>query len=112
MTAADPVSPPRGNPIALLRTIAIAEAISFLVLLGIAMPLKYGCGLPVAVLVTGAVHGALFLLFSWSLLRVVVQAQWPLPRALLVFVSALLPFGPFVLDGRLRQWSAAWPARR
>lgn len=112
MTAADPVSPDVNNPIARLRLVAIAEAISFLVLLGIAMPLKYACGLPIAVLLTGAVHGALFLLFCWSLLRVVVQAQWPLPRALLVFASALLPFGPFALDCRLRQWSAAWQGRR
>jgi len=37
------------NPIPFLRRIAKAEAISFLLLLGVAMPLKYVAGIPMAV---------------------------------------------------------------
>ena len=44
----------------LLRTVGILEGLSFLVLLFIAMPLKYGWGHASAVRVPGLVHGALF----------------------------------------------------
>ncbi|HEX6810663.1 MAG TPA: DUF3817 domain-containing protein [Planctomycetota bacterium] len=101
------------NPILLLRWMAIAEAISFLVLLGVAMPLKHVWGKPLAVLLVGSAHGGLFLLFCWSLVRVVQNANWPRGRVLLVFVSSLLPFGPFVIDRRVLQWAAEWrPASR
>jgi integral membrane protein len=107
-------SPARAkNPIPLLRWVAIAEAISFLVLLGIAMPLKYVWGKPEAVLLAGSVHGALFLLFCWSLWRVVQDTDWPRARVVTVFVSSLLPFGPFVIDRRVLQWATEWrPASR
>jgi integral membrane protein len=96
------------NPVPTLRAVACAEAISFLVLLGIAMPLKYAWGMPLAVLLAGSVHGGLFLLYCWALLRVVRDAQWPRRRIALVFVSALLPFAPLLLDRRMKQWSADW----
>ena len=49
-----------------LRVISIVEGISFIVLLLIAMPMKYIWGMPNAVTVVGMVHGVLFLL--WCLL--------------------------------------------
>lgn len=91
------------NPIKLLRKIAVLEGISFLVLLGIAMPLKYVFGKPEAVLLVGWIHGLLFVLFCGSLLHTTVVVRWPLTRAALMFVAALLPFGPFVMDRRLAQ---------
>jgi integral membrane protein len=96
------------NPIPLLRGIAVAEAISFLILLGIAMPLKYAWGMPVAVLIAGSIHGCLFLLFCWSLLRVAQNSQWQGRRTALVFVSGLLPTAPLILDKRMKQWAAEW----
>ena len=47
------------------RMVAIAEGISFLVLLGIAMPLKYILDVPEAVKVVGWIHGALFVTFIY-----------------------------------------------
>ncbi|MGN6531837.1 MAG: DUF3817 domain-containing protein, partial [Ginsengibacter sp.] len=49
-----------------LRWIGIAEGISFLLLLGVAMPLKYLYDFPVAVKVTGWIHGLLFILYSFA----------------------------------------------
>jgi len=46
-----------------LRTIALIEGISFIVLLGIAMPLKYLAGMPQAVTFAGWLHGMLFIAF-------------------------------------------------
>ena len=95
------------NPVSTLRAIGLIEACSFLVLLGIAMPLKYFAGQPGAVKVVGWIHGVLFILFCGALLRTVVVARWPLSRAALVFVAALLPFGPFVIDRRMKEYARA-----
>ncbi len=92
------------NPITFLRHTALVEGVSFLALLGVAMPLKYFAGLPMAVKVTGWIHGVLFVLFCFALLRVMMNTNWPLGRAAVVFIASLLPFGPFVLDRRMRQW--------
>jgi integral membrane protein len=91
------------TPIGRLRAIGILEAISFLVLLGIAMPLKYFAGLPEAVKVAGWTHGVLFMLFCGFLLEAKQQASWSFRRTGAVLVAALLPFGPFVIDRRLRK---------
>lgn len=94
------------NPVAVLRALSLAEGVSFLVLLGIAMPLKYWAGLPLAVRLAGSVHGALFLVFCWALLRAALAARWPWSRAALIFVAALVPFAPLWLDRHLRGWAA------
>ena len=95
---------PTRNPIPLLRATGLIEAVSFLVLLGVAMPLKYFAGLPAAVKVVGWTHGLLFVAFCAALAYTVVVARWPLGRGAMIFVAALLPFGPFVVDRRLRQY--------
>lgn len=92
------------NPIPFLRQIAFAEGVSFLVLLGIAMPLKYIAHMPLAVKIVGWLHGVLFVVFCFALLRTWIVARWPLLRCAVVFVAALLPFGPFVVDRRMAAW--------
>ena len=101
----------RRNPIPLLRTIGLVEAVSFLVLLLIAMPLKYAAGMPLAVKVVGWAHGVLFVAFVAALVWTMIAARWPLARGVLVFVAALLPFGPFVLDRKMNAYSAEFDQR-
>ena len=96
------------NPVAFLRLIALIEAVSTLILFGIAMPLKYVWGLPIAVRIAGSIHGGLFLVFCYALLRVLQQTDWPLRRAALVFVASVVPVAPFLLDGRMTAWAAAF----
>ena len=91
------------TPIGRLRAIGIIEAISFLLLLGVAMPLKYFAGLPEAVKVAGWTHGVLFIVFCCALLDAKQQARWSFWQTGTVLVAALLPFGPFVIDRRLRK---------
>lgn len=102
---------PTKNPVPFLRITALVEGVSFLVLLGIAMPLKYFAGLPGAVKVVGWIHGLLFVLFCAALLWTLIAARWPLARGALVFVSALLPFGPFVIDHRMKQYEQEFRQR-
>jgi integral membrane protein len=85
------------------RGIAIAEGVSFLALLLIAMPLKYLAGLPIAVMIAGSIHGILFITFiilAWEVKNHLQKnAAW-FGRA---FLASLLPFGTFVLDKSLRR---------
>ena len=98
------------NPIPFLRTIAKIEAISFLLLVGIAMPLKYFAHQPLAVKIVGSIHGALFVIFCVALLRTMLVARWPLPRGAMAFMASLLPFGPFLVDRRMAEYEAEFQA--
>ena len=85
-----------------LRAIGIVEGISYLVLLGVAMPLKYFADMPLAVTYFGWAHGVLFVLFCLALLEVKLEHKWTVKRCLVPFIAALLPFGPFVIDKKLK----------
>jgi integral membrane protein len=89
-----------------LLWIGRAEAVSFLVLLGVAMPLKYAAGMPLAVRIVGLAHGLLFLLFVMTLIRVTGEERWPRRLAILGFVASFLPFGPFWFE---RRWQRDRP---
>jgi integral membrane protein len=86
-----------------LRRVGKIEGVSFLVLLCIAMPLKYLAHLPLAVKLAGWAHGVLFIWFVFTLWRARARAPLSVGQALSVFIAALLPFGPFVIDRRLAQ---------
>lgn len=89
------------TPLDRVRTLGKAEGVSYLVLLGIAMPLKYAAGMPMAVKVVGWAHGALFVVFGFVLLQAMLALKWSLGKAAMVFIATFIPFGPFVIDGRL-----------
>ncbi len=98
-----------GDPLRQFRWIGWAEAISFLLLLGIAMPLKYMAGMPLGVRVVGAAHGALFVLYVVAAVRAARHDRWSFKQLVIAWVASLLPFGPFLIDHRLRGESASSP---
>ena len=87
--------------------LSLVEGVSTLVLFGIAMPLKYLAGLPLAVTVAGSLHGALFM----GLVAMFILGVWTIPMpgrlAALGIVAAVFPFGPFVFDARLERLGQA-----
>ena len=83
------------------RAIAYLEGLSFLVLLFIAMPLKYFWDSPESTRIVGAIHGALFLLYIVIATIVGKNARWPLKTFILSYVASTLPFGPFIFDRHL-----------
>lgn len=95
------------NPIKRFRLTALAEGSSFLVLLFLAMPMKYLMGMPRVVTVVGAIHGILFLLYIAQLTRLRTTHQWDNRFSVSTFLASLLPFGPFVFDKRLREKEVA-----
>ncbi|MGQ0829768.1 MAG: DUF3817 domain-containing protein [Bacteroidota bacterium] len=73
-----------------------------MLLLGIAMPLKYFAGMPQAVKITGMIHGILFLLYIAVLIHVAVVYHWSIKKIAIGFIASLIPFGPFYLDKMLK----------
>ncbi len=83
-----------------LRAIGILEGLSFIVLLGIAMPLKYFAGRPEAVRVVGMAHGLLFLLYLGATVQAALEYRWAWKRTLVIAAASLIPFGPFYVDAK------------
>lgn len=94
----------------LFRFVGYAEGTSFLVLLGIAMPLKYLAQIPEAVLVVGWMHGVLWVLYLLAALRAAVLCKWSFATFFWAGVASVLPFGPFVFDRWLRRTRETQPA--
>ena len=99
------------NPIGRLRLIGLLEGSSFLILLGIAMPLKYAAGLPLAVKYVGWAHGALFVLFLLALGHAAAETDLGLKKIAGAFIASVLPFGTFILDRHLKRDEQALLAR-
>ena len=85
------------------RLIAILEGISYLLLVGVAMPLKYLFNQPAPVLYIGWVHGLLFVLFCLALFVIWIKYKWSFWKTLGAFVASLIPFGTFILDKKLKK---------
>ncbi len=96
------------TPTARLRAVAGIEGISFLVLLFVAMPLKYMAGFPLAVRVVGSLHGALFVWGGLLALEGIRDRGKPWRWGWKIFGAALLPCGTFFLDRGLREDDAAY----
>lgn len=94
-----------------LRLVGWLEGISYLVLLGIAMPLKYAAGIPEVVQIVGWAHGLLFILFIAAVAHTTLTIRWHFKRVLGALVASVIPFGTFVLDAHLRRDVRAIAAR-
>jgi len=80
------------------RWISTMEAISFLLLLGIAMPLKYIWDLPQMDQVVGMAHGVLFVLYIGAAIYMKEKLNWSLGVLAIVVFCSVLPFGPFYAE--------------
>ena len=85
--------------------VAVAEGISYILLLFIAMPLKYLFDMPLAVKYTGWAHGLLFVLYIVFFIMTWMESRWKLVTAGMYLVSSLLPFAPFWVHKQLNKES-------
>ena len=95
------VSAPPDTPVGRFRIVAFWEGISYLLLLFVAMPLKYGLGMDMAVRVVGMAHGVLFIAYVATL-----ALAWNHLGARLGWIAGVLSFvpgGTFWLEARLRR---------
>lgn len=95
------VSASATTPVGRFRIVAFWEGISYLLLLFVAMPLKYGLGIDAAVRVVGMAHGVLFLAFCLTL--ALAARQLGASLSVVAFVMSLIPGGTFWLETRLRR---------
>lgn len=86
-----------------LRVVGFIEGLSFLLLLFIAMPLKYMWGNPILVKYVGMGHGILVIAFLAVLFIVCEREKWSLNMFVAGLISAILPFGTFVYDRKLKK---------
>lgn len=87
-----------------LRVIGLLEGISFLLLLFIAMPMKYMLDNPILVKYVGMGHGVLFILFLIVLFTVCERQKWSITMFILGLIASILPFGTFVFDRKLKNF--------
>lgn len=86
------------------RLIGLLEGMSYLLLLGVAMPMKYMMGLSWAVKYTGWAHGVLFVAYFVALFWAALEYKWNLKKIFLAGLVSLLPFGTFALDKHVKTW--------
>lgn len=96
------------TPTAHVRSAAFLEGISYVVLLFIAMPLKYLADRPMAVRVAGLIHGVLFMWLMFQLFEGVSSRGRPRAWAMRIGIASIVPFGTLALDRRLREEDEEW----
>lgn len=85
-----------------LRIVGFFEGISLILLLFVAVPLKYIWGYPQVSQILGTIHGALFLLFIINTLSVGVEQNWKFTTTTWkVLLACIIPFGTFYIDNKI-----------
>ncbi len=84
-----------------LRLVGFIEGVSYITLLGIAMPLKYFADKPEYVRINGMIHGVLFIILCLLILIALIEGKLSFKWAVLAFIATLIPFGTFVIDRKL-----------
>jgi integral membrane protein len=99
----DPIETPDSARLALksFRVIALVEGLSFVTLLGVAMPLKYVYGMPMAVRYVGMAHGILFLGYVLALFYCTLDERWSWRKGVTYFLASMIPFAAIWVDRSL-----------
>ena len=84
-----------------LRIVAFLEGMSFLILMFVAMPLKYMGGYEHATQDVGMAHGVLFILYIFMVIPVQHEYKWPATTTMWALVASVLPIGTFVADAKI-----------
>lgn len=81
-----------------LRIIGFLEGISLIVLIFIAVPMKYGYNDGSLTKMLGPIHGTLFLLFLLNAFSTGIEQKWKARTTGMILVSCFIPFGTFYVD--------------
>lgn len=85
----------------MFKWVSYTEGASMLLLLFIAMPLKYMAGISEVVSVVGMAHGVLFVIYMLFVASFFFSKQWTFKTSFLASIASIIPFGPFVFEGRI-----------
>ena len=93
------------------RVMAYVVGVLLLVLVFVAMPLKYFADQPTMVAIVGPLHGFLYMVYLVTAFDLAVRAKWPFTRTLLVLLAGTVPVMSFVAERKATHWiRAASPA--
>lgn len=92
------------NSVKNFNVINSIEGYSYLLLLFVAMPMKYMMDIPLATKIVGSIHGALFVLFMILLAIAWERARWSFLESVLFFIAALIPFGTFFTKKQIQKY--------
>lgn len=90
------------NKFSLINTV---EGWSYLILLFIAMPMKYMLDMPIAVKIAGMTHGILFILFCILLVIAWRDTKWSFKNSTIFFIASLIPFGTFFTKKKIKSYA-------
>ena len=85
----------------IFKPVAFLEGISLLLLLFVAMPLKYFLNMPEMVRIVGMAHGILFIAYIVLATVLKVEEKWSLKKYLLVCIASVIPFGTFIVENKM-----------
>lgn len=91
------------TPLKKFRVISYIEGLSYLILLFIAMPIKYIGENPIPVKIAGMTHGILFILFMIFLFETMRKHSWEKAYGIRLFIYSIIPFGSFAIEKSLRK---------
>ena len=82
----------------IFRIVALLEGISYLLLLFVAVPIKYAMDDPQYVKLLGMPHGVLFILYIALAILIKNEFSWNAKRFGFVLLASIIPFGTFYID--------------
>lgn len=91
------------NAFSRFRLVSFIEGLSYLILVFIAMPIKYIGENPYPVKIVGMTHGVLFILFMLVLFLAKYRYKWHTGLTFQLFVYSLIPFGFIVIEKALKK---------
>ena len=84
----------------LFRIIALLEGLSYILLLFVAVPVKYSLGDPTYVKLLGMSHGILFVAYLGFAFYFKQEHNWSMKTLAIVLLGSVLPFGTFYVDNK------------
>ena len=89
------------KPLKRFRFMGLLEGSSLLILIFLAMPLKYFFEMPEAVRVVGSIHGFLFVSYCLVIAYMTFVVKWPFKYSVIAVIVAFIPFGNIIFDRKL-----------
>jgi integral membrane protein len=95
---------PLSGSLTRFRVMAYVVGVLLLVLVVVAMPLKYFADRPALVAIVGPIHGFLYMVYLVTAFDLAVRARWPFVRTVLVLLAGTIPAMSFVAERKAVGW--------
>jgi len=86
------------------RVMAYIVGVLLLILVFVAVPLRYLADQPFLVSIVGPIHGFLYMVYLVTAFDLAVRARWPFVRTVLVLLAGTVPVMSFVAERKATRW--------